>query len=122
MAAISGSGMTDLNLPSGSWVTLPWYNKLSDPQGFYNNGAYRVDKRSRLSGVLNLNLNVSCSVNNMPGTLSANGTFQMRMLETGDCYVVRERDGLIERAGHMQTANRKVRVETSRGIKQLLNG
>jgi len=35
--------------------------------------------------------------------------------------VVRERDGLIERAGHMQTANRKVRVETARGIKQLLN-
>ena len=83
ISAISGSGMTDLNLPSGSWVTLPWYNKLSDPQGFYNNGAYRVDKRTRLSGVLNLNLNVSCSVNNLPGTLSANGTFQMRMLETG---------------------------------------
>ena len=83
VSAISGSGMTDLNLPSGSWVTLPWYNKLSDPQGFYNNGAYRVDKRSRLSGILNLNLNVSCSVNNLPGTLSANGTFQMRMLETG---------------------------------------
>ena len=83
VGAISGSGMTDLNLPSGSWVTLPWYNKLSDPQGFYNNGAYRVDKRTRLSGILNLNMNVSCSVNNMPGTLSANGTWQMRMLETG---------------------------------------
>ena len=83
ISAISGSGMTDLNLPSGSWVTLPWYNKLSDPQSFYNNGAYRVDKRTRLSGVLNLNMNVSCSVNNLPGTLSANGTFQMRMLETG---------------------------------------
>ena len=80
---ISGSGMTDLNLPSGSWVTLPWFNTLSDPQGFYNNGAYRVEKPTRLSGVLNLNLNVSCSVNNIPGTLSANGTFQMRMLETG---------------------------------------
>jgi hypothetical protein len=50
------------------------------------------------------------------------GTKQVCDLETGDCYVVRERDGLIERAGHMQTANRKVRVETSRGIKQLLNG
>lgn len=83
ISAISGSGMTDVNLASGSWVTLPWYNELSDPQGFYNNGAYRVDKRTRLSGVLNLNLNVSCSVNNLPGTLSANGTFQMRMLETG---------------------------------------
>ena len=83
VAAISGSGMTDLNLASGSWVTLPWYNKISDPQNFYNGGAYTVDKRTRLSGVLNLNLNVSCSVNNMPGTLSANGTFQIRMLETG---------------------------------------
>ncbi len=83
IGAISGSGMTDVTLASGSWVTLPWYNELSDPQGFYNNGAYRVDKRSRLSGVLNLNMNVSCSVNNMPGTLSANGTWQMRMLETG---------------------------------------
>jgi hypothetical protein len=49
------------------------------------------------------------------------GTKQVCDLETGDCYVVRERDGLIERAGHMQTLNRKVRVETSRGIKQLLN-
>ena len=83
ISAISGSGMTDLNLPSGSWVTLPWYNELSDPKNFYNNGAYRVDKKTRLSGVLNLNMNISCSVNNLPGTLSANGTFQMRMLETG---------------------------------------
>ena len=83
IGAISGSGMTDVNLPSGSWVTLPWYNKLSDPQNFYNNGAYTVNKRTRLSGVLNLNLNVSSSVNNLPGTLSANGTFQIRLLETG---------------------------------------
>lgn len=51
-----------------------------------------------------------------------NGSRQVCDLDTGDCYVVRDRDGLIERAGHMQTANRKVRVETSRGIKQLLNG
>jgi hypothetical protein len=35
---------------------------------------------------------------------------------------VRERDGLIERAGHQTTVNRKVRVETAKGIKQLLNG
>ena len=83
VSAISGSGMTDITLASGSWVTLPWYNELSDPQNFYNNGAYRVDKKTRLSGILNLNLNVSCSVNNMPGTLSANGTWQMRMIETG---------------------------------------
>jgi hypothetical protein len=43
-------------------------------------------------------------------------------LDTGDCYTVRERDGLIERAGHQTTANRKVRVETANGIKTLLNG
>lgn len=50
------------------------------------------------------------------------GTKQVCDLDTGDCYVVREKDGLIERAGHMNTVNRKVRVETSKGIKQLLNG
>ncbi len=83
VGAISGSGMTDLVLPSGSWVTLPWYNELSDPQGVYNNGAYTLTKASNLEGVLNLNLNVSCSVNNMPGTFTANGTWQMRMIETG---------------------------------------
>jgi hypothetical protein len=83
IGAISGSGMTDINLPSGSFVTLPWFNELSDPQNFYTNGAYRVDKRTNLTGVLNVNLNVSCSANNMPGTLSANGTWQIRLLETG---------------------------------------
>jgi hypothetical protein len=75
--------MTDVTLASGSWVTLPWYNALSDPQGFYNNGAYKVEKKTNLSGILNININVSCSVNNMPGTLSANGTWQLRALETG---------------------------------------
>jgi len=83
IGAVSGSGMTDITLASGSWTTLPWYNELSDPQDFYTNGAYRVEKRTNLAGVLNVNINVSCSVNNMPGTLSANGTWQIRMLETG---------------------------------------
>jgi hypothetical protein len=83
VGAISGSGMTDVLLPSGSFVTLPWYNALSDPQGFYNNGAYEVRERTNLSGILNININVSCSVNNMPGTLSPNGTWQIRMIETG---------------------------------------
>jgi len=83
VGAVSGSGMTDINLPSGSWVTLPWYNKLSDPQNFYNNGAYKVEKRTNLKGALNININVSGSQNNMPGTLSANGTWGLRLLETG---------------------------------------
>ena len=83
VGAVSGSGMTDITLASGSWTTLPWYNTLSDPEGFYNNGSYRVEKTTNLRGALNININVSCSVNNMPGTLSANGTWQIRMLETG---------------------------------------
>ena len=43
-------------------------------------------------------------------------------LDTGDCYIVREKDGLIERAGHQVYTNRRVKVETAKGIKQLLNG
>ena len=83
IGAISGSGMTDVNLPSGSFVTLPWYNTISDPQGFYKNGAYTVTKATNLEGILNLNVNVSGSANNMPGTFSVNGRWQLRMLETG---------------------------------------
>lgn len=51
-----------------------------------------------------------------------NGTKQVCDLDTGDCYIVKEKDGLIERAGHMQTINRNVRVATAGGIKQLING
>jgi hypothetical protein len=53
---------------------------------------------------------------------NGDGTKQVCDLDTGDCYTVRERDGLIERAGHSQTVNKKVGVETARGIKTLLNG
>jgi hypothetical protein len=53
---------------------------------------------------------------------NGDGTKQVCDLDTGDCYTVRERDGLIESAGHQTTANRRVRVETSNGVKQLLNG
>ena len=81
VGAVSGS--TDIVLPANTFVTLPYANSLSDPQGFYNNGAYRVEKQTNLQGVLNLNINVSCSVNNMPGTFSANGTWQIQMIETG---------------------------------------
>lgn len=51
-----------------------------------------------------------------------NGTKEVCDLDTGDCYIVREKDGLIERAGHQVFSNRKVKVETAKGIKQLLNG
>lgn len=53
---------------------------------------------------------------------NGDGTKEVCDLDTGECYVVRERDGLIERAGHQVYSNRKVKVETAKGIKQLLNG
>jgi hypothetical protein len=53
---------------------------------------------------------------------NGDGTKEVCDLDTGDCYVVREKDGLIERSGHQVYTNRKVKVETARGIKQLLNG
>jgi len=40
---------------------------------------------------------------------NGDGSKQVCDLDTGDCYTVRERDG-------------RVRVETAKGIKQLLNG
>ena len=83
VGAISGSGMTDKVLVADTFTTLPWYNAITNPQNSYNNGAYTLDKKSNLDGILNLNVNVSCSVNNMPGTFSANGTWQIRMIETG---------------------------------------
>jgi hypothetical protein len=83
VGAIVGSGMTDVQLPADTFVTLPWYNKIEDPQNFYNNGAYKIEKSTSLRGLLNININVSCSVNNMPGTFSMNGTWQYRLIETG---------------------------------------
>ena len=55
-------------------------------------------------------------------TDNGDGTKNVCDLDTGDCYTIRERDGLIERAGNDITINRKVRVETPNGVKNLLNG
>ena len=44
-------------------------------------------------------------------------------LDTGICYTVRTRDGLIERVENETRVNRKVQVESPNGeVKQLLNG
>lgn len=51
-----------------------------------------------------------------------NGYTEVCDLDTGDCYTVRDRDGLIERVDNTIRTNRKVRVETQQGVKQLLNG
>jgi hypothetical protein len=50
------------------------------------------------------------------------GTKQVCDLDTGDCYTVKMKDGLIERVDHMISKNKKVQVETLTGVKQLLNG
>ena len=83
LGAISGSGTTDLNIPNNTWTTLPWFNQLIDPGGFVNNGAYTVEKNTNLTGVLNLNFEVSSS-GNLPGQ------FSMRMIDTGSFATVGE--------------------------------
>ena len=50
------------------------------------------------------------------------GTKQVCDLDTGDCYTVRMKDGLIERVDNTYMSNKKINVETKTGIKQLLNG
>jgi|TARA_R110000824_G_scaffold104571_3_gene248192 hypothetical protein len=44
-------------------------------------------------------------------------------LDTGICYTIKSRDGLIERVENSIRVNRKVQVESPSGqLKQLLNG
>lgn len=43
-------------------------------------------------------------------------------LDTGDCYVVSMKDGLIERVDNTMKTNRTLKVETPTGVKTLLNG
>lgn len=50
------------------------------------------------------------------------GTKQVCDLQTGECYVVRMKDGLIERVDNTLKTNKRIQVETTNGIKQLLNG
>ena len=51
-----------------------------------------------------------------------NGYTEVCDLESGDCYTVRDRDGLIERVDNTMKTNKKIQVETLHGVKQLLNG
>ena len=43
-------------------------------------------------------------------------------LDTGDCYTIRIKDGLIERFDNTIKTNRTLKVETPTGVKTLLNG
>jgi len=51
-----------------------------------------------------------------------NGYKEVCDLDTGDCYTVRMKDGLIERVDNTMQLNRTLKVETPQGVKTLLNG
>jgi hypothetical protein len=51
-----------------------------------------------------------------------NGSKQVCDLDSGDCYTIRVKDGLIERVDNTMNQSKKIQVETASGIKQLLNG
>lgn len=51
-----------------------------------------------------------------------NGSKQVCDLDSGECYTVRMKDGLIERVDNTMNQSKKIQVETAKGIKQLLNG
>jgi len=51
-----------------------------------------------------------------------NGSKQVCDLDSGECYTVRMKDGLIERVDNTLNQSKKIQVETASGIKQLLNG
>ena len=53
---------------------------------------------------------------------AGNGFKEVCDLDTGSCYTIRMKDGLIERVDNTMSQNRKIQVETTTGVKQLLNG
>ena len=74
-------------------------------------------------------MDIKTALNNYLGKSSrysesdnGDGSKEVCDLDTGDCYTVRMKDGLIERVENTMTINKKVKVETRQGFKQLLNG
>ncbi len=53
---------------------------------------------------------------------TGNGFKEVCDLDTGECYTLRMKDGLIERVDNTMKQNKKIQVETTTGVKQLLNG
>jgi hypothetical protein len=53
---------------------------------------------------------------------AGNGFKEVCDLDTGECYTVRMKDGLIERVDNTMKQFKKIQVETKSGIKTLLNG
>lgn len=53
---------------------------------------------------------------------AGNGYEEVCDLDTGECYTIRMKDGLIERVDNTMQLNKTIKVETSTGVKTLLNG
>ena len=53
---------------------------------------------------------------------TGNGYKEVCDLDTGEWYTLRMKDGLIERVDNTMKQNKKIQVETTTGVKQLLNG
>ena len=65
ISPLSGSGQTDLVVAKNTATNLPWYNVESDPSNVVGtNSSYTITlpHSSSLSGILNLNLNLSGSL------------------------------------------------------------
>ena len=65
LSPLSGSGQTDLIVTQETITNLPWYNVERDPSGVVGtNSSYTItlDHSSSLSGILNLNVNMSGSI------------------------------------------------------------
>jgi len=65
ISAISGSGMTNLVVAKNTATNLPWYNVENDPSNVVgDNSSYTItlNHSSSLSGILNLNVNLSGSL------------------------------------------------------------
>lgn len=60
---------------------------------------------------------------NLKETNSSTDGQQVCDLDTGICYIVRSRDGLIERVENSININKRIQIESPNGdVKQLLNG
>ena len=53
---------------------------------------------------------------------AGNGFKEVCDLDTNECYVIRAKDGLIERVDNTKSTHKRIQVETPTGVKQLLNG
>jgi hypothetical protein len=82
--AFSGSGQTDLIVPTSSTTLLPWYNVQSDPSNVVGtNSSYTItlDHSSSLQGVLSLTSRISGSSVNAP-------QINLYVIETGSMSTI----------------------------------